>query len=362
VAAYRPQPVFQLRKDPHHPKGSKLRSVNCNPTAAATLVDFVTCGHRTATGAHVRELTGDFDGGTVLSDVSRAVANGFHVEFDRNTAKFASVIRALEAGRGVTLCGSSIATHGTEFQGSLTFTGNHQWALTDIRTNPDSGGREILVFDPLADHRFEKVDTAPSWIPVDIVRAFAGNLDFRSKQEIKDDKPRRPLGLGRATYAVTEVNECTADGGNAHDDAVPHVRLRPGAKPFGGATGKQLVVAVPVGRVREGPTTMAEIVGRKGDGDTFGAFQKIRGQEVAGSRLWFGGRMGGRWMHSSLFEVDEAGAVDVDEPGEDPEAIGLPAGVEIPDAEDEVLEAPEGELDEDLPDDVELPQPEAPQP
>ncbi len=157
---------------------------------------------------------------------------------------------------------------------------------------------------------------------------------------------------------MTEINECKADAGHPAvggiaADVVPGVHLRPGAKPVGGEAGRRLVVAVPVGRVRERPATSAEIVGRRTEGETFHAFQKVRGQEVAGSRLWFGGRMGGRWMHASLFELPEA--ADVDEPGEDPETIGLPVGVEAPDAEDEILEAPEGELDEELPDDIEVP-------
>ena len=48
MALYRPRPVFQLRADADHPAGSKLRSKNCDPSAAATLVDYVTCGRRKA--------------------------------------------------------------------------------------------------------------------------------------------------------------------------------------------------------------------------------------------------------------------------------------------------------------------------
>ena len=362
MAAYRPRPVFQLKKDPDHPEGSKVGSVNCDPTAAATLVDFVTCGNRRTTGAAIRELTGDFVEGTTIGQVARAVAMGFHLDLDVNSAKFIRVIEALEAGRGVSLCGSAIATHGTEFQPSETFVGNHQWALTDIRQRAD-GTREILVYDPLADGRRPNIDRAPSWIPAEIVRAFAWNLDLRSKAEIHANKPRRPLGLGRATYAVTEVNRCVVAAGVAGAAGlVPGVQLRPGAVSVGGAVGRELEVGVPVGRVRERPRTTSDIVGRKREGDTFRAFQKIRGQRVAGSHVWFGDRLGSRWMHSSLFKLPVAlpggfaaapqDPQDLLQPGDDPEAVGLPDGVETPDADDEILEGVEEAVDELMLDEV----------
>jgi hypothetical protein len=352
AAAYRPRPVFQLKRDPDHPKASKLGGSNCNPSAAAILIDFATCGHRRTTGAAVRDLTDDFDGGMWLGDVAKAVRRGFRVDMDLNTGRFERVLRALEAGRGVSLCGSSIVTLHTKFQASETFDGNHQVALTDIRKLPD-GTREILVFDPLADGRRAAIARAPMWMPVDLVREFAGRLDLRSEQERAAGRPREPLGIGRATYAVTEAPRCPAepDDGPAADQPgpakePPPVRLRLGAKRAGGPDGRELAVAVPVGRVRERPRTTSEIVGRKREGESFLAFQRIRGQRVAGSRLWFGDRHGSRWMHSSLFELGEAG--EIDEPGEDPGSAGLPPGNESQDASDLVVEGLEDVIGEDL--------------
>ena len=384
MAAYRPKPVFQLKKDPAHREGSKLSGVNCDPTAAATLVDFVTCGRRTATGAQVRELTGDTAGGTTLRQVARAVAKGFGIDFDVNTTRFTRVVEALDDGRGVSLCGSSVATHGTPFQASETFTGNHQWALTDIRSRAD-GTREILVYDPLADGRRPGIDRAPSWIPVDVVREFAGMLDFRSEAEVAAHAPRRPLGIGRATYAVTEVNRCAAGHPPPVTGAAPapDVQLRPGAVRVGGADGRVLRVDVAVGRVRARPRTTSAIVGRKYDGDTFRAFQKVRGQRVAGTRVWFGDRSGSRWMHASLFDLHPAGhpggfaagggdpadpadPPDLEQPGDDPESVDLPDGVEEPDPDDELVEAPEDTVDEapldEVPADLDPDDPDAPQP
>jgi hypothetical protein len=293
-ARYRPKPVFQLRRDPAHPTGSSLRSKNCNPAAGATLVDYVTCGARTTTGAAVRELTGDTVKGTSLRQVANAIDRGFGVELDLNSSSFARVVTALKAGRGVSLCGSSRVTRGTRWQASETFDGNHQWALTDIRQR-DGREAELLVFDPLADGRRRKIARSPMWIPVSVVREFAGRLDLRSQEEIDARKPRRPLGLGKATYGVTAAVACSA-GAHVTGPAVRHA----GAKLINGHTGRDFVVKVPVGRVRARPTTRSPIVSRKRSGQIFHVHQQIDGQPVGGSPVWFGDRLGRRWMHASL--------------------------------------------------------------
>ena len=339
---YRPRAVFQLKRDPRHPTGSRLGGVNCNPTAGAILVDLTSCGGRKTTGAAVRELTKDMVGGTILSVVASALRRGYGVDLDIDTGSFDRVVRALRAGRGVSLCGSSAATRRTRYQASETFDGNHQWALTDIRTV--AGGRvEILVFDPLADGRRRGIATSPMWVPAGIVREFAGKLDLRSRSERDAKRPRRPLGDGRATYGLTDVVAC----GSAAK-VVPRVRLRTGASLVNGQAGRERAVRVPVARMREGPTTTSDICGRKRAGDTFRAFQGIKGQRVAGQRLWFGDRTGARWMHVSLFRalgaVPELGLDDV---GEDAEAVTLPDAALDEGTEDEVLEGIEDALDDE---------------
>jgi hypothetical protein len=272
------------------------------------------------------------------------------VDLDIDTASFDRVIRALRAGRGVSLCGSSAATRRTRFQASETFDGNHQWALTDIRKG--SGGLEILVYDPLADGRRRGIATSPMWIPASIVREFAGNLDLRSTAERAAKRPRRPLGIGRATFGVTDVVACGAAGTSM---PVPSVRLRGGALLVNGQAGRERVVGVAVARIRERPSTTSDILGRKRSGDSFRAFQRIKGQRVAGQRLWFGDRAGTRWMHVSLFRaVGVVAETDIDdEVGEDAEAVALP---DVPDdlgADDEVLEGVEDSVDgEELVDEV----------
>ena len=348
---YRPRAVFQLKRDPAHPKGSKVGGSNCNPSAAATLVDFVTCGKRRTTGAAVRELTGDFEGGTWLGDVIKAVRRGYDVDIDINTGSFDRVIKALTSRKGVTLCGSSIATRGTRHQASETFDGNHQWALTDIRHN-DSGKYEILVFDPLADGRGNRIAKSPMWIGADTVRKFAGNLDLRSKAEKDAKKPRRPLGVGRATYGVTERVDCGPKPAAAKPST--SVKLRSGASLVNGQVGKERIVGVPSARIRETPTTSSDVVGRKLAGETFRAFQRIRGQRVAGDPIWYGDREGDRWMHRTLFKAltDEAAEPPPESVGEDAEAVATPDATDDQGAEDEVLVGTEDEVDEEVVDEI----------
>jgi hypothetical protein len=348
---YRPRAVFQLKRDRAHPKGSDMGGSNCNPSSAALLVDFVSCGKRRTTGAAVRELTGDFEGGTWLGDVIKAVRRGYGVDIDINTGSFDRVIKALTQGRGVTLCGSSIATRGTRHQASETFDGNHQWALTDIRHDA-SGKYEILVFDPLADGRRPRIAKSPMWIGADTVRKFAGNLDLRSVAEKAARKPRRPLGMGRATYGITERVDCGSKAAGAKPST--SVKLRRGASLVNGQVGKERTVGVPAARIRETPTTASDVVGRKLAGETFRAFQRIRGQRVAGDPIWFGDREGDRWMHRSLFKAltDEAAEPDPASVGEDPEAVATPDAPDDQGAEDDVLEGTEDGVDEEVVDDI----------
>jgi hypothetical protein len=295
----------------------------------------------------VRELTNDRVGGTVLSVVASALRRGYGVDLDIDTGSFDRVIKALRAGRGVSLCGSSSATKGTRYQASESFDGNHQWALTDIRGA--GGSVEILVFDPLADGRRRGLATSPMWMPAAVVREFAGKLDLRSRAERDAGRPRRSLGIGRATYGLTDVVAC-----GAATKVVPGVRLRPGAVLVNGQAGREQAVRVSVARIRERPTTTSDIIGRKRAGDPFRAFQRIKGQRVAGQRLWLGDRAGVRWMHVSLFRslgaVAEPGLDDV---GEDAEAIALP-DVDVDEGtEDEVLEGIEDALeDEEVVDEI----------
>jgi len=67
-------------------------------------------------------------------------------------------------------------------------------------------------------------------------------------------------------------------------------------------------------------------------------------------------------MHRSLFKFPASPGggfaaapgdpQDLEMPGDDPETIGLPDGVEIPDADDEILEGVEDEVDEPILDEV----------
>ena len=134
---------------------------------------------------------------------------------------------------------------------------------------------------------------------------------------------------------------------------MPGVRLRKGALLENGRAGRDRAVRVAVARMRERPTTTSDIVGRKRAGDTFRAFQRIKGQRVAGDSIWFGDRTNARWMHRSLFRalaaVDEPGFEGI---GEDPEGAALPDAADDQGTDDEVLEGFEDAVEEEVVDEV----------
>lgn len=66
-----------------------------------------------------------------------------------------------------------------------------------------------------------------------------------------------------------------------------------------------LTIAVPAGRranIRERPTTTSRLTGMLVNGTKWTAYQVTRtGQELAGSRTWYGDISGTRWLHSTAF-------------------------------------------------------------
>lgn len=297
MAHREPKPIFQLTKDSKHPEGTKLAGINCNPTSGALLVDLVTCGRKRPSGAAVRERclepdgTMDKKGGTHNSQVAAAMWSGWRVKLYVDNGTWKDVARALMDGCGVSLSGSAVATHGTKYQARAGFSDNHQWAVTDIRQR--NGKWEVRVFDPLADGK-EGV-TAPFWMPAPLAARFAASLDGRTQAERNAHKPVEPLGKNRAIYGKTDPIRC--------DDRVTTPPAhRSAAVPVGGADGRDMVVKVDVGRVRKGPSTQTAIVARKSRGQHFLVSQRIDGQKVGGSRIWFGDDTGHRWMHSSLLK------------------------------------------------------------
>jgi hypothetical protein len=335
AAQFRPKPVFQLRNDPKHKAGSAYAGTNCNAAVGATLVALVTCGVRHPSAAAVRELTGDTSGGTNNQQIAAALSKGFDVELDTHNGSFSDVVDALRKGRGVSLSGSSVATMGIKaFDAQHGFDGNHQWALTEINDGPNEP--IIRVYDPLADGR-RGLALSPLLMPLSTVERFAGMLDFRTPEEIKQKKPREPLGMGKGLFSTTDVVRCGAAAAGP-----PNLRAK--AAPVGGPVGKLRRVRVAVARIRQAPTTKAPIVGRKRRGEAFRVFQQINGQQVSGSRVWFGDREGQRWMHSSLFEANSEELMD------DPNVIGDDQSVVDPDAPSD--EGSEEELSDVIEDDV----------
>ena len=132
------------------------------------------------------------------------------------------------------------------------------------------------------------------------------------------------------------------------------MKLRKGASLVNGQVGKERIVGAAAARIREAPTTSSDVVGRKLAGETFRAFQRIRGQRVAGDRIWYGDRDGDRWMHRSLFRAltEEAAEPPPESVGEDPEAVATPDAPDDQGTEDEVLVGTEDEVDEEVVDEI----------
>ena len=277
VTAYRPKFVKQL-------DGSKYAGLNCTCAAGAMALDRDTLGHKTSTGAIIRNWTGDTVGGTRQVQVADAIERAYGVELDVETPILtADALRRLDAGQGMMLAGQSAATRGTKWQASETFTGNHQWYDNERRKNSSvAGGYEHLIYDPLADGRRAGIAQSPMWIPENVVLDFARRLDI--------DGLGTRLGYGRFYAVFTH-------------DTEPHLVLR-----YGGTALKPpqvKTIHVPAGHkanVRRRPTTEAAIVNRKANGSTFTAYQVTKtGQSLGGSRTWYGNIDGSRWLHVTSF-------------------------------------------------------------
>ena len=258
--------------------GSRYAGLNCTCAAAAMAVDRHTIGRIQTTGAYVRALTGDTSGGTTLAQVDAALNRRWGVDLDVEYGlAFATFIDRLKAGQGAILQGWEAVTRGTKWQASETFGGNHAWFVNQYNSE-----RGLLVYDPLADGRRSGIAKSPFWIPMAVVREWAGKLDISDPAE-----PYRALGLGRVYAAFTK-------------DTEPHVHLRYGGRrttPFP----DHVVSNGSAGYVRSAPRTDAEYkIRRLKQGETLTMYQVTdSGDSFNGSRRWYGGHDGTSWVHAS---------------------------------------------------------------
>jgi len=198
MTAYRPRFVKQL-------DGSAYAGSNCTAAAGAMALDRQTLGAQRTTGARIRQLTGDTIGGLNQRQVANAIYAGWHQTLDVETPLSTSVAFVkMDAGMGLMIAGQEGATHGTKWQGSETFTGNHQWYVNERRRNSQvAGGYEHLVYDPLADGRRAGIATSPFWVPENMVLDFARRLNI----SLTPDSTYVPLGYGHLYVVFTRDTE-----------------------------------------------------------------------------------------------------------------------------------------------------------
>lgn len=283
------RPTF-ISQDPNHGgscihNGKQFGWLNCTPTATAMLIRQATLGKETPTGCDIRILTGDWSGGTMLSQCAEAARDEYGIKMTvRVGSNFITpkdLRDLLEAGHGAVIQGNAIAMVDTPQQ-STAGRVNHA-----VYANEMSGSR-VLVYDPARSNRhasFGKVTAGPQWWDWDLMLEFMAEL-----RPWGDDDPRK-LGRGRA-YA------------GYGPDMEPHVHLR-----FVGSHGtnplpRTFVVQSPVPReranVRQGPSRRYDVIRTKPNGSEFVAWQRTdQGQKLAGSSTWWGNHTGTRWMHDS---------------------------------------------------------------
>ncbi len=281
MTAYRPRQVDQL-------DGSRFAGSNCTAASAAVALDRETLGRKTSTGAIIRNWTYDTVGGLRQSQVVDALERAYGVELDLDLGvATADAFKRLDAGHGMMLAGQSSATRGTKWSASETFGGNHQWFLNERRANSQVfGGREHLVYDPLADGRRDGIAQSPFWIPEPLVLLFASRLNVSANP----DTNYFPLGPGKLYAVFTH-------------DTEPHLVLRYGATVIKPPNRK--TINVPKGEranVRSGPGRKYRLLNTRADGGTFVAFQvTTKGEKLGRSSRWFGNIDGDRWIHRSGF-------------------------------------------------------------
>ena len=273
------RPTF-LREGPPSPcvyHGRDLKWLNCSTLSAAMGMDKSTNGRVRLSGCAVREQTGDWVGGTMLSqmrDVAEAhgIKTELHVGSNVATLWYASYQGAL--GRGAIVQGNTQP----DGRGNV----NHA-----VFVNEPLGGKPG---DPTAFDVFDPWSTGPAVWSYAKLKAFAGALHPWGES---DPRTLRSMGVN-GVYCLI----------------FPAALAEPVHLHYGGArtspSPDTLTVHSPTaGRrvnVRSRPDRInkADIAGTLATGTKWNAYQQTdTGIALAGSRRWFGNHDGNRWIHSS---------------------------------------------------------------
>jgi hypothetical protein len=79
-------------------------------------------------------------------------------------------VDGIKSGRGAVVTIIYAKLHDTPFDACRSFDGRHAVYVGDIRWDADQGRWEALVYDPLADGRYDWVPEGPQWWPLSLLK------------------------------------------------------------------------------------------------------------------------------------------------------------------------------------------------
>ena len=274
-------------------RGKALGWLSCTAYSMAMLIDRATLGEKRPTGCDVRYDTGDTTGGLTLPQVAAVAEREYGVDIEvrvgSNVASTEYVARRLREGHPVLVQGNAGAMLGTPFRSTAGFVNhavlaNHGegWGWQNGLYVP----ARVYVGDPAAGGQRASWGTAPKgfqWWPWSLLVKFAALL--------------RPWGDGDSRVLGSNRWYC-----GIGPDTEPHAHLA-----FRGIETnpmpERFISTAPTGRrvnVRSGPGTQHPVVFTIPSRHEVLAYQYTpSGQELAGSRRWFGDHSGTLWVHSS---------------------------------------------------------------
>lgn len=163
--------------------GSSFAGTNCGACSEAMRIVSQQKGVRPSkgtpwfpTGASIRRETGDTSGGLMPSQTTRASYNEYGVEHATpRIGDWDDVPEYLFKGYAVDLL-VSYGPIDDYRSGSPGFRGNHRIVLVGITDS--SNWRRALSADPLYDGRRAGIPRGQQWIPLQVLRTAAGQLDL----------------------------------------------------------------------------------------------------------------------------------------------------------------------------------------
>lgn len=265
---------------------------SCTCYAMAMAIDGVRTGTTgSPTGCAIRLMTGDTTGGTTLPQVAsaaRQLGYTFEVFTGGSAVKLDRVIGELRGGRRLVVQGNTSATVHTPHK-STNGAINHAVEGDEGRGwAKNKAGlwipKQVLVFDPAADHRRPDIANSPEWWD------YATLVNFSQQLRPWGDDDPRTLGGQQAYVAISPPPVITLTFGGRRTQLQPD----------------QLRVRVPAGKaayIRKRPDRLqaADVVDRLPAGSAFMAYQITHGAIPKGSKspVWYGDWTGRRWVHSS---------------------------------------------------------------